>query len=222
MPDPAPLAIRVFISSTFADMQAEREELVKRVFPELRDLCEERGVTFTEVDLRWGVTDEAKAEGRVLPICLEEIRGRGRRLTAGHHRGVRLRQERSPRRLGPAQAPHTAGPCAHHARRRREPESAEWTAMVRRITAELATRWALDSAAPDEPGASSGVRRAAVSRNGPRPLHRRRRARPRRDVRRGIRARREARPPRACGLRTSRPDSVTDRPAVAPRSPRAR
>ena len=75
MSEPVPRAIRVFISSTFTDMQAEREELVKRVFPELRAMCEERGVTFTEVDLRWGVTDEAKAEGKVLPICLAEIRG---------------------------------------------------------------------------------------------------------------------------------------------------
>lgn len=66
-------AIRVFVSSTFRDMQAEREELVKRVFPRLRRLCEERGVAWSEVDLRWGVTDEQKAEGAVLPICLAEI-----------------------------------------------------------------------------------------------------------------------------------------------------
>jgi hypothetical protein len=68
-------ALRVFISSTFRDMQAERDELVKRVFPELRKMCEERGVTWGEVDLRWGITDEQKAEGNVLPICLAEIRG---------------------------------------------------------------------------------------------------------------------------------------------------
>ena len=66
-------AIRVFVSSTFRDMQAEREELVKRVFPQLRRICEERGVAWSEVDLRWGVTDEQKAEGAVLPICLAEI-----------------------------------------------------------------------------------------------------------------------------------------------------
>lgn len=66
--------IRVFVSSTFRDMQAEREELIKRTFPQLRKLCEMRTVTFCEVDLRWGVTDEQKAEGQVLPICLEEIR----------------------------------------------------------------------------------------------------------------------------------------------------
>ena len=65
--------IRVFISSTLRDMQRERELLVKEVFPELRRLCDERFVSFTEVDLRWGITKEQQAEGKVLPICLEEI-----------------------------------------------------------------------------------------------------------------------------------------------------
>ena len=66
--------IRVFVSSTFRDMSTERDVLIKRVFPEIRSLCDERGVTFSEVDLRWGVTNEQAAEGRVLPICLEEIK----------------------------------------------------------------------------------------------------------------------------------------------------
>jgi tetratricopeptide (TPR) repeat protein len=69
----APRVLRVFISSTFRDMQGEREELVKRVFPEIRHVCEQRGVVWGEVDLRWGVTDEQKAEDAVLPICLAEI-----------------------------------------------------------------------------------------------------------------------------------------------------
>jgi tetratricopeptide (TPR) repeat protein len=72
-PSSQPRVIRVFVSSTFRDMQEEREELVKRVFPQLRKLCETRGVTWGEVDLRWGVSDEQKAEGKVLPICLAEI-----------------------------------------------------------------------------------------------------------------------------------------------------
>jgi hypothetical protein len=66
--------IRVFISSTFRDMQAERDLLVKFIFPQLRKLCESRGVTWGGVDLRWGVTDEQAAEGKVLPNCLEEIK----------------------------------------------------------------------------------------------------------------------------------------------------
>jgi len=68
-----PREIRVFISSTFRDMQEEREELVKQIFPQLRRMCESRSVTWGEVDLRWGVPDEAKAEGKVLPMCLAEI-----------------------------------------------------------------------------------------------------------------------------------------------------
>jgi tetratricopeptide (TPR) repeat protein len=66
-------SIRVFVSSTFRDMHEEREELIKRVFPQLRRVCETRGVAWSEVDLRWGVTDEQKADGDVLPICLAEI-----------------------------------------------------------------------------------------------------------------------------------------------------
>ena len=54
-------------------MGLEREELAKRVFPKIRKLCETRRVTWGDVDLRWGITDEQKAEGRVLPLCLAEI-----------------------------------------------------------------------------------------------------------------------------------------------------
>lgn len=49
---------RVFISSTFRDLREEREHLVKKIFPEIRALCRLRGITFTEVDLRWGLTDD--------------------------------------------------------------------------------------------------------------------------------------------------------------------
>ncbi len=72
MAAPGDRAIRVFVSSTFRDMHAEREELVKFVFPKLRRMCESRGVVWGEVDLRWGITDEQKAE--VVPICLKQIR----------------------------------------------------------------------------------------------------------------------------------------------------
>lgn len=65
--------IRVFISSTFRDMMWERDLLVKEVFPALRRICAKRFVTFTEADLRWGITEEQAAEGQVLPLCLAEI-----------------------------------------------------------------------------------------------------------------------------------------------------
>ena len=65
--------LRVFISSTFRDLQEEREHLVKKVFPEIRAICREKGITFTEVDLRWGLTDEDVALGRVISTCLVEV-----------------------------------------------------------------------------------------------------------------------------------------------------
>jgi nephrocystin-3 len=66
--------IRVFVSSTFRGMHAEREELLKRVFPELRRRCRERAVELTEIDLRWGVTEEEARQGKVVEICLDEVR----------------------------------------------------------------------------------------------------------------------------------------------------
>ncbi|MBK7214981.1 MAG: DUF4062 domain-containing protein [Bacteroidales bacterium] len=38
--------IRVFISSTFKDFQPEREMLIKRVFPNIKKLCQEHDVDF--------------------------------------------------------------------------------------------------------------------------------------------------------------------------------
>jgi nephrocystin-3 len=65
--------VRVFVSSTFRDMQAERDELALYVFPELRKRCRERYVEFDGVDLRWGITEEQSKRGKVLPICLAMI-----------------------------------------------------------------------------------------------------------------------------------------------------
>jgi nephrocystin-3 len=72
MPTPSRL-VRVFISSTFRDFIEERDELVKKVFPELRRRCKERFVEVLEVDLRWGITEEQSKSGETLRICLEEI-----------------------------------------------------------------------------------------------------------------------------------------------------
>ena len=65
--------IRVFISSTFQDMQHERDYLIKSVFTRLSQIAERRGVTIVPLDLRWGITAEEARSGKVLEICLEEI-----------------------------------------------------------------------------------------------------------------------------------------------------
>jgi nephrocystin-3 len=65
--------LRIFVCSTFHDMQEEREELVKKVYPQIRQLGLDRGVWVTLIDLRWGITAEQAEAGRVIPICLHEV-----------------------------------------------------------------------------------------------------------------------------------------------------
>ena len=65
--------VRIFISSTFRDFIGERDELVKKVFPELRRRSKARFVELLEVDLRWGITEEQSRRGETLRICLREI-----------------------------------------------------------------------------------------------------------------------------------------------------
>lgn len=66
-------SIRLFISSTFRDMEEERDILVSKVFPMLRKMADERQVSLTEIDLRWGITEKESQESKVVQICLEEI-----------------------------------------------------------------------------------------------------------------------------------------------------
>ncbi|KPK41246.1 MAG: hypothetical protein AMK72_15430 [Planctomycetes bacterium SM23_25] len=66
-------AVRVFISSTFRDMHAERDHLVKVVFPELRERLEAHHIHLIDIDLRWGVTAEQADNDRVLDLCLDQI-----------------------------------------------------------------------------------------------------------------------------------------------------
>ena len=66
-----PNTIRVFLSSTFKDMQQERDYLVKKVFPMLRHIAEERGVPFSWCDLRFGVS--SFSEEYIVRFCLRNI-----------------------------------------------------------------------------------------------------------------------------------------------------
>lgn len=61
--------VRVFISSTFRDMQAERDHLVRFVFPRLREQLLKRRIHLVDVDLRWGVTGDQDA----FELCMDEI-----------------------------------------------------------------------------------------------------------------------------------------------------
>jgi len=64
---------RIFVSSTFSDLKAERDALQRFVFPRLRELCAKSGARFQAIDLRWGVSEEAGLDQRTMPICLGEI-----------------------------------------------------------------------------------------------------------------------------------------------------
>ncbi len=86
--------MRVFISSTFADMQAERDHLVRFVLPRLREDLQPRRIHLVGVDLRWGVTSEQD----VSDICREVIddcRPRFLCLLGGRYGTVPLGEERS-------------------------------------------------------------------------------------------------------------------------------
>ena len=65
--------VRVFISSTFADMQNERNIIVHSVFPRLRKTFSAKLIDVTEVDLRWGIPEEDSENSRILEICIGEV-----------------------------------------------------------------------------------------------------------------------------------------------------
>ena len=65
---------RIFVSSTFSDLKAERDALQREVFPRLREFCLQHGCRFQAIDLRWGVSEEASLDQQTMKICLEELR----------------------------------------------------------------------------------------------------------------------------------------------------
>ena len=65
--------VKIFISSTFDDMHAERDYLVKYVFPELSEWCAQRRLRLIDIDLRWGITKEESDTNNTLCKCLENI-----------------------------------------------------------------------------------------------------------------------------------------------------
>ncbi len=65
---------RVFVSSTFSDLKAERNALQEKVFPRLRELATAHGCLFQGIDLRWGVSEEASLDQQTMNICLGEIK----------------------------------------------------------------------------------------------------------------------------------------------------
>lgn len=65
--------IRIFTSSTFTDMAAERNALMERIYPRLKTFAQEKGYEFQVVDMRWGVRDESTDDHSTLELCLKEL-----------------------------------------------------------------------------------------------------------------------------------------------------
>lgn len=68
----------VFISSTFQDMQVERDILKNKVLPRVNDYARKYGNTVEFIDLRWGIDsssieEEEKRHRKVLKSCFDEI-----------------------------------------------------------------------------------------------------------------------------------------------------
>lgn len=64
--------IRVFISSSFEDMDNERNYLRDEIFPRIQEKARKRAVAVTALDLRWGIPDGTDL-GRTIEICMNEI-----------------------------------------------------------------------------------------------------------------------------------------------------
>lgn len=65
--------ISVFISSTFNDMHAERDYILKNVFPQLGEWCERRHIFLRDIDLRWGVTPRDSQTQNTIYKCLTAV-----------------------------------------------------------------------------------------------------------------------------------------------------
>ncbi|ESO82088.1 hypothetical protein LOTGIDRAFT_135306 [Lottia gigantea] len=66
--------VRIFTSSTFTDTTLERNSLMEKVYPMLKEYCRERhGLEFQVVDMRWGVRDEATDDHMTVQLCMQEI-----------------------------------------------------------------------------------------------------------------------------------------------------
>lgn len=71
-PEFARRELRLFVSSTFRDLHAERDALARACFPQARQRLAQRGRLLAEIDLRWGLPVE-EDEARIVGLCLAEV-----------------------------------------------------------------------------------------------------------------------------------------------------
>lgn len=67
--------IDIFISSTFCDMQSERDYIRKHIIPQLNNEITKYGIHVNAIDLRWGInnaleiSEEAKESKSCIYVC---------------------------------------------------------------------------------------------------------------------------------------------------------
>ena len=66
--------VKIFISSTFLDMESERNLLHQFVLPQLQRKAATRFVNIDFIDLRWGLTEEQINTKGQVELCLEQIK----------------------------------------------------------------------------------------------------------------------------------------------------
>jgi len=66
--------LTIFLSSTFRDMQEDRDALIAECIPRLRKECNARGIKMNVIDLRWGITPEdTRSTESLVRSCLHRI-----------------------------------------------------------------------------------------------------------------------------------------------------
>jgi WD40 repeat protein len=123
------LVFRLFVSSTFADFEAERGILQRDVFPRLREQAMAGGARFVPIDLRWGISREAADQQETMEICLREVdrchaEGQPPRLLAllGHRRGWRPLPRSVPADVWERGAPKLTPPKLDQLKRAYQPD----------------------------------------------------------------------------------------------------
>lgn len=70
--------IAIFVSSTFSDMQSERDIIREKIAPEVEDKLRRYGLNAEFIDLRWGIdtkgASEQAASVKIMRSCFDEIK----------------------------------------------------------------------------------------------------------------------------------------------------
>jgi len=56
------------------DTTTERDALMIKVYPKLKEYCQSLGYDFQVVDMRWGIRDEATSDHMTSELCMKELK----------------------------------------------------------------------------------------------------------------------------------------------------